>query len=545
MRTISALRRAAAFLLLMLAPLALPASALAAQAKIALVIGNGDHTLDLDDLPVATRDARQIATALGKAGFSAGDGSALQASIDLDRARMIATLRAFDQQVEAANDGAVAMLYFAGHGIARERRGDIYLLPTDGTLRPGVDLNTVGIPLADVLQVLRSRPNRTVIVVINACRNVVRQGAAETITAQAGAGGEAALAGSRGGGAGWGDGGDGLGLLSRGARRDLRAVTREGADYFVAFSTSPDRGAYDSDLFSSILADEIQKGRQDVLTLFKRVGERVASDSRAVGRLQLPTYEVGLYGAPPCFGECTSQADPDRFFDCAGCPWMRAVPPGAFTRGSPNSEPGRKRDEIAASPARIDRGFAIGMYEVTRAEWRACERAGACASLSDRNKWQSDKAPVAGVTRRDAEAYVAWLSAASGVRYRLPTELEWEYAARAGARTPFFFGAEIAPGVAAYDYSASYQGSPRAEYRGASESVGSFPGNEFGLYDMHGNVWEWTMACEMPDQPGCATFSLRGGSFKSAPAELRAANRFQIRPDDRREDVGLRVVREM
>src|SRR5262249_19588540 len=158
-------------------------------------------------------------------------------------------------------------------------------------------------------------------------------------------------------------------------------VAPQGADYFVAFSTSPDRGAYDSDVFSRILADEVQRG-QDLLSLFKRVGERMAVESPPALR-QLPTYEVGIYGAPPCFGSCSTRVDPDRFYDCASCPWMRVVHAGQFLRGSPPSEPGRDDDEPAAVPTRIDHDFAIGVYEVTRAEWRGCERAGVCQRLSN------------------------------------------------------------------------------------------------------------------------------------------------------------------
>ena len=347
-------------------------------------------------------------------------------------------------------------------------------------------------------------------------------------------------------GSGWGEEDSGLGLLTRGGARDFSGATPEGADYFVAFSTSPDRAAYDSDLFSKLLADEIGKGRNDVLSLFKRVGERMATESAAQGNLQLPTYEVGIYGAPPCFGACPGEPDPTRFYDCAGgCPWMRVIPAGDFLMGSPPTEKGRGKDEPAPAAVRIAKPFAIGEYEITRAEWMACERAGACRPLAKINSWQSEKAPVGDVTRDDAEAFVAWLSRRSGVAYRLPSEAEWEYAARAGTAGPFYFGDAIGPSLAAYDYSASYNGSPRAEYRGASEAVGSFPPNRFGLFDTLGNMWEWVRACGADPRPSCPDYGLRGGSFKSTPQELRAANRFHIKPDDRREDVGLRVARDI
>jgi formylglycine-generating enzyme required for sulfatase activity len=502
-----------------------------AQSKIALVVGNESYTA-LDTLPYAARNARQFAQALTTIGFrGVGPAARVDPSLDLSSAGLVEAIRTFDQALERAGDGSVGLLYFAGHGVARARRGDVYLLPIDASLSGG-DLNAVGVPLADILQVLRNHRNRTVVIVVDACRKV------------ASADGETVVAGGRGvSGAGWGEGGGGIGLLERGRVGSFSEAAPQGADYFVAFSTSPDRGAYDSDMFSTILSEEVVRG-QDLLSLFKRVGERMAAESPASLR-QLPTYEVGVYGAPPCFGTCTSSIDLDRFYDCSGCPWMRVVRAGSFTRGSPLSEPGRDNDEPAAAPARVARDFAIGVYEVTRAEWRACERATMCRRLTNRNTWLSDRAPIAGLTRADAAAFLAWLSQQSPARYRLPTEAEWEYAARANTTTPFYFGAAIAPSLAAYDYSASYAGSPRAEYRGAPEAAGAFPANRFGLFDMLGNVWEWTQACAEPGGADCAAWSLRGGSFKSEPKELRAANRFMIRPDDSREDVGLRVARDL
>ena len=130
----------------------------------------------------------------------------------------------------------------------------------------------------------------------------------------------------------------------------------------------------------------------------------------------------------------------------------------------------------------------------------------------------------------------------SGRPYRLPTQAEWEYAARAGATTAFAFGDDITPSLANYDHTASYRNSPTAPYRGYPEAVNGYPANAFGLYQMQGNVWEWTDGCA---DAGCRLHVGRGGSFSSAPRELRAANRFDLPPDKRRDDVGLRVARDL
>jgi formylglycine-generating enzyme required for sulfatase activity len=525
---------------------ALACAAFAAPgAKIALVIGNTTYGSGLQQLPLASVDAQMVADALRKAGYVDASGAPVKPATDLSSADLIAAVRGFEAQLAAAPEGAVGFIYFAGHGLARERRGDVYLLPVDATLKgPQVDVDAIGVPLADLLQLLRGHKGRTVVVVVDACRNVppvnMVSGRAPTRSVEGSGSGS-------GSGSGWGDDEDsgGLGLLSRAAGRDFSGRTPDSADYFVAFSTSPDRAAYDTDLFSKIMADELTKGRHDVLTLFKKVGERMAAETRASGVLQLPTYEVGIYGQPPCFGGCPPESDPSHFFDCAGCPWMRVIRPGPFTMGSPPTEPGRDRDEPAAQPSLIARAFAIGEYEVTRAEWIACERAGVCRQLSQKNPLQTSKAPIGGITLADAKSFLAWLSKRSGVAYRLPTEAEWEYAARAGAATPFHFGDRIDPSLANYDYSTSYLGSPRAEYLGASMAVGSFPPNAFNLFDMLGNVWEWTWSCAPDAAAACTDAALRGGSFRSSARELRAANRFRIKPDDRREDVGLRVARDV
>lgn len=520
-------------------------AAMAEPQRLALVIGNVDYT-QLEPLPLAADNADQIAQALSETGFESlpttdADGGASVSPIrNLSRTTMAETVLAFDKALSESEEGSVAFVYFAGHGIAKERRGDVYLLPTDAILTQGANLDEMGLPLADLVQLLRAHKDRTVIVVVDACRNVAPAtffSNATTVAASA-----PSAAGVRGEGGGWGGDAGQVGLLSRGFRRDRSSITNERADYFIAFSTSPDRFAYDSDIFSSTLADEISRGRSDLLTLFKRVGERVAEETRRSGALQLPTYEVAVYGAPPCFGSCSTNTDPSRFFDCPGCPWMKAFDGGEFLRGSDPDEKGRGKDEPQLVETTVQ-PFAIGVYEVTRAEWKACERADACRVLTNKNTWQSPKAPIGKLSRKDAESYLAWLSRESGMHYRLPTEAEWEFAARAKTKTAFHVGDKIEPSQASYDYSASYLGSSRAEYRGAPEPVGSFEPNKFGLFDFHGNLWEWT--CEGQSAADCASVTLRGGSYKSSPAELRAGNRYFLKPTSKREDVGMRVARDL
>ena len=125
--------------------------------------------------------------------------------------------------------------------------------------------------------------------------------------------------------------------------------------------------------------------------------------------------------------------------------------------------------------------FAMGKYEVTYEEWDACVSEGACHGYRPGdNNWGRGKRPVIGVSWNDAQSYVAWLSKKTEHNYRLPSESEWEYAARAGTRTPFHFGDAI---------SASQANLYRSDNR--TTPVGKYPSNAFSLHDVHGNVWEW------------------------------------------------------
>ena len=243
----------------------------------------------------------------------------------------------------------------------------------------------------------------------------------------------------------------------------------------------------------------------------------------------------------------------DTFRDCAECPLMVRIPAGTFTMGSPESEPrsdGHERPQRTVSiPA-----FA-GVHEVTFAQWDACVAAGGCGGHSPGDSgWGRDERPVMHVSWDDAQLYVDWLSRTSGRSYRLLTESEWEYAARAGTTTPFHTGETITPQQANYDGRWVYP-SERDEsglYRGQTVPVGSFAPNGFGLYDMHGNVWEWVQDCygryeEAPsdgsaaERDGCFHRVLRGGSWAFDPWDLRSAARFPTLSD--RNYFGFRVAR--
>lgn len=258
---------------------------------------------------------------------------------------------------------------------------------------------------------------------------------------------------------------------------------------------------------------------------------------------------------PASSGTIASMARGTTFRDCEGCPEMVVIPAGTFTMGSPASEPQRDNDEGPQHQVTISRPFAAGKYEVTFDDWDACVRESGCSHYAPDQGWGRGRRPVINVSWQDAKAYTAWLSRKSGGRYRLLSEAEWEYAARAGTTTEFSFGNDISPQQANYATTVSYAGSPVATTPRNTVPVGSYAPNAFGLYDVHGNVWEWTEDCWNGNYDGaptdgtawlsgdCSRRVLRGGSWYVIPQFLRSANRDRFTASMRTSGYGFRVSR--
>ncbi len=231
------------------------------------------------------------------------------------------------------------------------------------------------------------------------------------------------------------------------------------------------------------------------------------------------------------------------FSDCTNCPEMVVLPGGIFVMGSPATEAGRGRDEgpqreVSMSP------IAIGKYEVTFAQWDTCLAGGGCGGFSPPdNGWGRGARPVTGVSWNDAQAYLDWLNQQTGgLRYRLASEAEWEYAARAGAADAYAFGPRVT--------------ATQATFRARQTTpVGEHDANAWALFDMHGNVGEWVEDCYVANYNAapidgaavqannCARHVYRGGGFSDQAQILRAAAR-QSAPADRRvATIGFRVAR--
>ena len=244
----------------------------------------------------------------------------------------------------------------------------------------------------------------------------------------------------------------------------------------------------------------------------------------------------------------------ETFQDCAECPKMVVVPSGSFTMGSSRGEAGHEEYEEPMRRVRIDYQFAVGVYEVTFAEWYACLDAGGCGSyVPDDMRWGRGNRPVINVSWDDAQSYVRWLSGRTGNTYRLLSEAEWEYVARAGTETAYSWGDSI--GV----NRANCKGCGSAWDSTRTAPVGSFAANGWGVHDIHGNVYEWVQDYWEGDYKGAPTDGSavpspykgadyhvrRGGSWAHKPRSLRSGDRSLDTADTRDNDFGFRVARDL
>jgi formylglycine-generating enzyme required for sulfatase activity len=243
------------------------------------------------------------------------------------------------------------------------------------------------------------------------------------------------------------------------------------------------------------------------------------------------------------------------FKDCESCPDMVVVPAGRFLMGAAKGEKGRKPEEEPQHEVTVASPLAVSKFEVTFDEWEACALEGGCGNYRPEDSgWGRGRRPVIYVSFDDAKAYVDWLRAKTGKPYRLLSEAEWEFAARAGTSTPYASGATLAPTQANFDASSGTTNRKPGSYQGTTVEVGSFSPNPYGLFDMEGNVSEWVEDCWNPSHAGAADdASPRGGDCKRRVAKggawyyeadfARAGARMNFPKGSRLNVVGFRVAR--
>ncbi len=261
------------------------------------------------------------------------------------------------------------------------------------------------------------------------------------------------------------------------------------------------------------------------------------------------------------------------FKDCDKCPEMVVIPAGSFLMGSPKAEKKREKSEGPQRKVTIPQPFAVGRFEITVDQFSVFaketgHRTGNKCWIYSQGKWQirsgrsykkpgfrqTGTHPAVCIGWSDANAYLKWIGEKTGKPYRLLSEAEWEYAARAGASTAFATGKRISTKQANFDGRYVYNGSKKGGWKKKTTVVGSFDANRFGLHDMHGNVMEWTADCWSPNYRGaptdgsarvtgdCSKHVLRGSSWNDEPWFLRSAYRYKD-VDSRSYDHGFRIAR--
>ena len=226
---------------------------------------------------------------------------------------------------------------------------------------------------------------------------------------------------------------------------------------------------------------------------------------------------------------------------------MVVVPTGSFMMGAAEGEKGKRGDEGPQHQVRIETPFAIGKFEVTFAEWDACVTVGGCNYSPQDRGWGRGNLPVIYTSWIDIQDYFTWLSSLTGHQYRLPSEAEWEYTARAGSTSSFPWGEKMVEGYANCTGCGPSSGD-------RTVPVGSLQPNTFGLFDMHGNVWEWTADCwngSFGKAPGngiawtvgnCDSRVLKGSAWGRKSIDLRSARRIKDPLNLRSGKRGFRVV---
>lgn len=263
----------------------------------------------------------------------------------------------------------------------------------------------------------------------------------------------------------------------------------------------------------------------------------------AEARQTPPKQIFAAKGVQPLTPEIEQALNPkDSFKECDTCPEMVVVPKGTFVMGTPVNEVDRDKGEDPLHQATLARPFAVGRFTVSFDEWDACLADGGCGgNKGDDGGFGRGRMPAQGISFEAAKSYLAWLSRKVGRTYRLPSETEREYFTRAGTTTPFWFGKTISQQDANYQAGTPYGNGPRGINSKGPVVVDSYAPNPFGLYQVHGNVWEWTEDCDnkryTEDTPtdgspwlegNCAKRIVRGGIWSWTANMSRSGYRYGV-----------------
>ena len=553
------------------------ASAAQADKRVALVIGNGSYPQS--PVRTAVSDAKAIAELLKAGGFD------VVYAQDARHADMDAAIQQFSQKLER---GATAVVYFSGHAIQYEGRN--FLIPIDGTIASDLDIHSNAVDGDLILDpLIVARPRGSAVILDAARKNPWQQktsvkaiGLANVSPIQGITQAYPALPGQVVE--------DQKGALSLFADEFVKAAKSPGRTFKEAFGqtrAAVAKGSRNKQLpweASLEAADFVVTGRNEPTDTASRAVARLgnppdtveqgfwdtikSSNNAADFQAYLDAYPSGPYASEARsglqrLGAVASPAKPQTptvtntpappvsppprstIRDCSQCPEMVLIPSGNFNMGSTEVFP----FEGPVHQVSIRKPFYIGKYEVTYDEWDACVMDRGCTYRPADAGAGRGRRPVTDVDWNDAKTYAAWLSQKTGKTYRLPTESEWEYAARGGTSSPYSWGRSV-------EKDRANCAGCTSEPHHATMQVGSFKPNAFDIYDMAGNAAEWVEDCwtegyrgtptdgSASVKPGCPERVLRGGSFNNDPKYLRSAARFRYDFNVRYQANGFRVVRE-
>ncbi len=481
----------------------------------ALVVGEAAYAAGTALSSQALTNAQNFARELSRFGFTVSFESNLRKE-DLRRA--------IDNFAAAIKPGSAALFFFSGYGV--EAKGATYLIPVDANIWTEADVRDQGIAVNSVLSAMDKAEAKVKIMILDASRRNPFERRFRSLSS-------------------------GLGAIDLPPQTLLFSAAEPGKVVGDA--------EHERDVFLSELLKELRAPDQSAQDIFNRtrLGVSRATNNQqaplALSTLAKPFFlDAGAGTSAPTEPQAVAEsvgmpanAKPGAVFrDCADCPDLVIAPAGAFVMGSDDFETERPAHSVV-----IAKPFAIGRGEVTFAQWDACVADGGCAGWrpDDRGKGRKD-APVSNVSWSDAHGFLDWLSRKSGRAYRLPSEAEWEYAARGGATTRFWWGDEAGTGHA----NCRGCGGP-----GHPTPVGSYPANGFGLVDTAGNVAEWVEDCWSESYLGaprdgavaqdgpCKQRVVRGGSFDTGARYVRAASRFLYDAELRYYTNGFRVARDL
>jgi formylglycine-generating enzyme required for sulfatase activity len=274
----------------------------------------------------------------------------------------------------------------------------------------------------------------------------------------------------------------------------------------------------------------------------------------AGGRFSLKAGNIGLKVLSD--SEEASLKQKVDFRECEKCPEMIVVPAGGFVMGSTNDGPKRASAEAPKHKVTFTHAFAVGRFAVTFEQWDACVDDGGCNGYKPwDNGWGRGKHPAINISWSDAKSYVAWLSERTGKPYRLLSEAEREYVTRAGTSSTFWWGASVSRRQANYDDKTGQYKASKGSSGQRTMPVDSYLPNPWGLYQVHGNIWEWVEDCLNEGYAGAPTDGtawitgqcdrrvLRGGSWVSSASAVEAGSRYGVQAEGRVSNVGFRVAR--